>query len=101
MGPTLAGEKSGLIPRKVLFGNPDKASPRISPDGKQLSYLAPVDGVMNVWVGTDRQAGRCQTGNPGQETRHSQLTSGLIPASTYSISRTKAATRIGTSTALI
>lgn len=48
--PTPTGAKTGLIPRKVLFGNPDKASARISPDGKQLSYLAPVDGVMNVWV---------------------------------------------------
>src|SRR6185312_929868 len=25
--------------------------PRISPDGKRLAYLAPVEGVMNVWVG--------------------------------------------------
>jgi dipeptidyl aminopeptidase/acylaminoacyl peptidase len=49
--PTPAGSKTGLIPRKVLFDNPDKASPRISPDGKHLSFLAPVDGVMNVWVG--------------------------------------------------
>ncbi len=48
--PTPANAKTGLIPRKVLFDNPDKASPRISPDGKHLSYLAPVDGVMNVWV---------------------------------------------------
>ncbi len=39
-----------LIPRSVLFGNPEKASPRISPDGKRLAYRAPVDGVMNVWV---------------------------------------------------
>ena len=39
-----------LIPRKLLFGNPDKASPQISPDGTCLSYLAPVDGVLNVWV---------------------------------------------------
>jgi dipeptidyl aminopeptidase/acylaminoacyl peptidase len=42
--------KTPLIPRDVLFGNPDKAGPRISPDGKHLSYLAPVDGVLNVWV---------------------------------------------------
>lgn len=49
--PTPAGKETGLIPRRVLFGNPDKASPRISPDGKQLAYLAPVDGVLNVWVG--------------------------------------------------
>lgn len=41
-----------LIPRKVLFGNPDKARPRISPDGRRLTYLAPFDGVLNVWVRT-------------------------------------------------
>ncbi|HUU84300.1 MAG TPA: S9 family peptidase [Phycisphaerae bacterium] len=40
-----------LIPREVLFGNPDKASPQISADGTRLAYLAPVDGVLNVWVG--------------------------------------------------
>ncbi len=39
-----------LIPRTILFGNPEKASPRISPDGKSLAFRAPVDGVMNVWV---------------------------------------------------
>lgn len=40
-----------LIPRSTLFGNPDHAAPRISPDAKQLAYLSPVDGVLNVWVG--------------------------------------------------
>src|SRR3712207_4829774 len=40
-----------LIPRKVLFGNPEKAQPRLSPDGKRLAYLAPVDGVLNVHTG--------------------------------------------------
>ncbi len=39
-----------LIPRAVLFGNPDKAGARISPDGKLISYIAPVNGVMNVYV---------------------------------------------------
>jgi len=48
-GPS--GVKPPLIPRKLLFGNPDKALPKLSPDGKHLSYLAPVEGVMNVWVG--------------------------------------------------
>lgn len=41
-----------IIPREVLFGNPEKSSPQISPDGKRLAYLAPVDDVLNVWVGT-------------------------------------------------
>jgi len=40
-----------LISRKVLFGNPDKAMPRLSPDGSKIGYLAPVNGVLNVWVG--------------------------------------------------
>ena len=41
-----------LIPREVLFGNPAKAAPKISPNGEFLSYLAPVDNVLNVWVRT-------------------------------------------------
>ena len=40
-----------IIPRKVLFGNPTYASPKLSPDGTYLSYLAPSDeGVLNVFV---------------------------------------------------
>ncbi len=40
-----------LIPREVLFGNPQKVAPRLSPDGERLAYLAPSRGVLNVWVG--------------------------------------------------
>lgn len=40
-----------LIPREVLFGNPERVAPRISPDGTRLAHLAPRDGVLNVWVG--------------------------------------------------
>src|SRR5687767_7078021 len=40
-----------LIPLEVLLGNPEKGQARISPDGKRMSYIAPVDGVLNVWVG--------------------------------------------------
>ena len=43
-------KEAELISRKVLFDNPDKASLSISPDGKYLSYLAPVNGVLNIWV---------------------------------------------------
>ena len=39
-----------LIPRKALFGNPDRVSPQLSPDGQKLSFLAPLNGVLNVWV---------------------------------------------------
>lgn len=39
-----------LIPRDALFGNPERAAVRLSPDGRHLSWLAPLDGVLNVWV---------------------------------------------------
>jgi dipeptidyl aminopeptidase/acylaminoacyl peptidase len=39
-----------LIPLPVLFGNPERVSPRISRDGSQLAWIAPRDGVLNVWV---------------------------------------------------
>ena len=39
-----------LIPREVLFGNPERVGVKISPDGKWISYLAPYDGVMNIWL---------------------------------------------------
>ncbi len=39
-----------LIPRSVLFGNPDHASPSVSPDARLLGWVAPLDGVLNVWV---------------------------------------------------
>lgn len=48
--PTPAGKETGLIPRDVFFGNPERASARFSPDGKYLSFVAPRDGVLNVWV---------------------------------------------------
>lgn len=40
-----------IIPRKVLFGNPEKSSPKISPNGEKMAYIAPLNGVLNVWVG--------------------------------------------------
>jgi dipeptidyl aminopeptidase/acylaminoacyl peptidase len=50
--PALAGLPP-LIPRKVLFGNPVKTAPRLSPDGKRLAFLAPDRrDVMQVWVQT-------------------------------------------------
>ena len=39
-----------LIPREALFGNPERANVQISPDGRHLSWVAPLEGVMNVWV---------------------------------------------------
>jgi dipeptidyl aminopeptidase/acylaminoacyl peptidase len=44
------GIEAPLIERAKLFGNPTKAQGRISPDGRWLSWLAPRDGVMNLWL---------------------------------------------------
>jgi len=40
-----------VIPRSALFGNPEKTQARVSPDGKYVSFIAPKEGVLNVWVG--------------------------------------------------
>ncbi len=51
--PAARAELPPLIPRDVLFGNPDRAAPQISPDGKRLAYLRPDDkNVLQVWVRT-------------------------------------------------
>lgn len=55
-GTTLAQQQpvaSGaerLIPRELIFGNPSRSGAQVSPDGKHISWVAPVDGVMNLWV---------------------------------------------------
>lgn len=54
--PEAAGQPPALIPREVLFGNPERAGAQISPDGKLLAYLAPSNGVLNVWVRTAGKA---------------------------------------------
>src|SRR5262245_59602747 len=52
---SVRAEPPALIPRAVLFGNAERSDPQLSPDGSQLSWLAPdKQGVVNVWVsGTD------------------------------------------------
>lgn len=48
--PAAGQPAAPLIERTKLFGNPSKAAGRLSPDGKWLSWVAPRDGVMNVWI---------------------------------------------------
>jgi dipeptidyl aminopeptidase/acylaminoacyl peptidase len=52
-----------LIPRATLFGNPDRVSVQLSPDGRSLAWLSPSDGVLNVFVApvTDLAAARAVT----------------------------------------
>ncbi|HTJ41076.1 MAG TPA: S9 family peptidase [Kofleriaceae bacterium] len=48
--PPTGHPSNDLIPRTAFFGNPEKVHPQISPDGKYLAWVAPKDGVLNVWV---------------------------------------------------
>lgn len=44
-------ELSGpLIPRQLLVGNPARVLPQISPDGQVVSFLAPLEGALNIWI---------------------------------------------------
>ena len=49
-----------LIPRTAFFGNPEKARVRLSPDGKRIAFVAPVEGVLNVWVSPDDDAAKAK-----------------------------------------
>ena len=51
-----------LIPRRTLFDNPTFFGAKISPDGRWISWLAPVDGVLNVWMSP---ADDIKAGEPG------------------------------------
>src|SRR3954452_12944358 len=53
IGPAAAtfAQLPPLIPRETLFGNPERVSPRLSPDGKRLAWIAPdKKNVLQVWV---------------------------------------------------
>lgn len=55
----VASPLSALIPRQLLFGNPEKTSAKLSPDATKLAYLAPdANNVLNVWVRDLKQDGQ-------------------------------------------
>jgi dipeptidyl aminopeptidase/acylaminoacyl peptidase len=69
-----------LIPREVLFGNPERSGVKLSPDGTMIAYLSPHEGVLNVWVmdvsgrdarpitrSTDRPIRSCTWAKNGQQ----------------------------------
>ena len=39
-----------LIPRRLLFSAPERSRVTLSPDGKLIAFLGPVNGVLNVWL---------------------------------------------------
>jgi hypothetical protein len=61
-----------LIPRKTLFGNPERTAVTLSHDGTRVAYLAPLDGVLNVWVAPVDAIGEAKpvTRDRGRGIRH-------------------------------
>ncbi len=43
---------ANLIPREVLFGNPERSGVSLSADGKYISYLSSLEGVQNIFIAT-------------------------------------------------
>ena len=60
-----------LIPRAALFGNPTRTAGQISPDGRWLSWLAPLEGVLNIWLApaSDPDAARAITASADRPIR--------------------------------
>ena len=70
---SLGAEPPLLIPRRVLFGNPERMLPQVSPDGTKLAWIAPSNGVLNVWVNSvdaPTQSARCVTTDPKRGIRN-------------------------------
>jgi len=42
--------QKSVIPRHILFADPEKLNVKLSPDGQFVSYLAPHEGELNVWL---------------------------------------------------
>ncbi|HEY7807810.1 MAG TPA: S9 family peptidase [Croceibacterium sp.] len=60
-----------LITREALFGNPVRSGGTISPDGKWLGWMAPHEGVMNVFI--------APFDNPGEARRMTSAKDRPIP----------------------
>ena len=51
--PLLAAPSKGLPPlmdRELFFGDPEIAGAQLSPDGRYIAFLKPLNGTRNVWV---------------------------------------------------
>ena len=64
---SVQAELPPLVPREILFGNPARTDPKVSPDGSQLSWLAPdKNNTLNVWTSAlDGGSAHCVTNETG------------------------------------
>src|SRR5215204_131470 len=47
---SLQAQQPALVDRELFFGNPEIAGSQLSPDGKFISFIKPLNGVRNVFV---------------------------------------------------
>ncbi|MHB8119543.1 MAG: TolB family protein [Methanothrix sp.] len=65
LSQSIQDDDVSIIPREILFGNPDQGMPSLSPDGSKITYCAPVKDVLNIYVGPikDPKAAKPVTNN--------------------------------------
>lgn len=75
MTTTALAPDAPLIPRERLFGNPERAGGQLSPDGAKMGFIAPVNGVLNVWIADagDFESARAITSDTGRGVRTYQF----------------------------
>ena len=50
LAPARAHGQDALIPLQTLLGPPQIEAPQLSPDGRFVSWIAPFEGVANLWI---------------------------------------------------
>jgi len=49
-GLAISAQQPPIIDRELFFGNPEIAASQLSPDGKFISFIKPLNGVRNIFV---------------------------------------------------
>jgi dipeptidyl aminopeptidase/acylaminoacyl peptidase len=53
---TAMGQQPPLVDRDIFFGDPEISGAQISPDGKYIAFLKPLEKTRNVWVKKTEEA---------------------------------------------
>ena len=47
---TMSNYNTPIIDRKIFFDNPLISGAKLSPNGKYITFIKPLDGTMNIWI---------------------------------------------------
>ena len=50
LAASAVAQQPPLIDRELLFGDPEISAAEISPDGKYIAFLKPLNKTRNIWV---------------------------------------------------